>query len=78
MGLATAERIRQRLAAHFLPMGAQELVRVTISIGAALLQRASRSQPKATQMAELIARADQSLYQAKESGRNRVVSSGVG
>jgi len=77
-GMATAERIRQRLAAHFLPVGEQELVRVTISIGAALLQRPSRSQPAAAQMADLIARADQSLYQAKAGGRNRVVSSDAG
>jgi len=77
-GMATAERIRQRLAAHFLPVGEQELVRVTISIGAALLQRPSRSQPAAAQMADLIARADQGLYQAKAGGRNRVVSSDAG
>ena len=73
-GLATAERIRQKLAAHSLPVGEQELVRVTISIGAAELPSAARSQPAAMLMADLIARADEALYRAKDGGRNRVVA----
>jgi diguanylate cyclase (GGDEF)-like protein len=43
-------------------------IRVTISIGAAVLQDADH---KAT---DLIRRADEKLYEAKHSGRNRVCS----
>jgi diguanylate cyclase (GGDEF)-like protein len=73
-GLETAERIRQVIAAQSIAVGTGEPVRVNVSIGAALLQGAARSQAAAEHMAALIARADQGLYQAKSSGRNRVVS----
>ena len=73
-GLETAERIRQAIAAQSLPVDEHEPVPVTISIGVALLESASKSQPAATHMAELIARADHGLYQAKADGRNRVMS----
>ncbi len=45
-----------------------ETIRVTISIGAALLQDSDRTS------LDLIKRADEKLYEAKRSGRNRVVA----
>ncbi|MGH7271471.1 MAG: GGDEF domain-containing protein, partial [Polyangiaceae bacterium] len=44
-----------------------EIIRVTISIGVAMLQEADRTST------DLIQRADEKLYAAKRSGRNRVV-----
>lgn len=73
-GLDTAERIRQVIAAQSMPVGDHEPVHITISIGAALLQGAARTQAAASHMADLITRADQGLYQAKAGGRNRVIS----
>jgi diguanylate cyclase (GGDEF)-like protein len=61
-----AERIRQRIEA-FTPPGAELAdLHVTASIGMAL------SQPNASAR-ELIARADQALYEAKKAGKNRLV-----
>lgn len=73
-GLETAERIRRVIETQSMPVGEQESLHVTISIGVALLQGLSQAQDAAAHMAELIVRADQGLYQAKEGGRNRVVS----
>jgi two-component system cell cycle response regulator len=73
-GLETAERIRQVIEAQSMPVGEHESVRVTVSIGVALLQGVSQAQTAPALMADLIARADQGMYQAKEGGRNRVVS----
>jgi diguanylate cyclase len=60
-----AERIRERIARRTLRVGSQE-VRVTISMGVA--ERAL-GEPRT----ELISRADVAMYEAKSSGRNRVV-----
>ena len=60
-----AERIRQSVANKCLKVGSHE-VRITVSMG--LAERAlgeSRS--------ELLARADEAMYEAKSGGRNRVV-----
>jgi diguanylate cyclase (GGDEF)-like protein len=69
-----AERLRSCVEASFLPppeANAQaEMPPLTISIGAAAL-----SYPDDT-LETLVERADQALYSAKESGRNRVAVSG--
>jgi diguanylate cyclase (GGDEF)-like protein/PAS domain S-box-containing protein len=67
---AVAEKLRQNVEAlgltHDSPSG---LDRVTISLGVATARPAADAGP-----ADLIARADQALYQAKRGGRNRVVA----
>jgi diguanylate cyclase (GGDEF)-like protein len=65
--LALAETLRQKVAEHLFVFQADS-IRVTISIGAALLTDTDRAAN------ELIKRADERLYAAKNSGRNRVCS----
>lgn len=64
--LALAERIRQSMQSSPVSTDAGE-IQVTISLGVAASTHAC---PFGTQ--ELLLRADQALYRAKESGRNRV------
>jgi len=59
-----AERLRAMTAAAWLDLGG-EFVRVTISVGASLIQAADDG-------ASLIARADSLMYAAKQAGRNQV------
>src|SRR6478735_1339777 len=63
---ALGETLRQKVAEHLFVFQADS-IRVTISIGAAVLQDTDRSAN------DLIKRADEKLYAAKNSGRNRVV-----
>lgn len=60
------ERLRDRIARIATPVGGDARLRVTISIGVAALGSSRRD------LDELLAAADHALYQAKESGRNRV------
>ena len=62
---ALAEVLRQKVAEHLFVFQADS-IRVTISVGATLLKEADRT------ASELIKRADERLYVAKNSGRNRV------
>lgn len=64
--LAIAERIRRKLAHTRLGVGL-ESVPVTISVGVAVRESGQSLQ-------ELMARADENLYAAKEQGRDRIVS----
>jgi len=71
--LADAERIAERIRRHvagapFRVTGARESLTVTISIGVAANGQGSDS-PEA-----LLKRADQALYEAKTTGRNRVIA----
>ncbi len=61
-----AERLRHRIASQpCIVNGA--MVQMTVSIGVAIHEHGQR-------LAQLLARADELLYEAKRSGRNRVVS----
>jgi diguanylate cyclase (GGDEF)-like protein len=60
-----AERLRQQIAEHTFVFQ-QDKIKATISIGCAVLTEEDRN------AGELLKRADERLYQAKNSGRNRV------
>jgi diguanylate cyclase (GGDEF)-like protein len=66
-----AERLRQEVAARPIEMPSGALVAVTASFGVA-------SYPSARTQSALFAAADEALYRAKGSGKNRVVASDVG
>ncbi|MDR0553229.1 MAG: diguanylate cyclase [Treponema sp.] len=69
--LLSAERIRAKVERMVVPTVDGKPTRVTISIGVAVVK------PKpGDDMAELITRADECLYAAKEAGRNRVHHTG--
>jgi diguanylate cyclase (GGDEF)-like protein len=63
---AVAERMRLRVAEMPIPFG-ERLISMTVSIGLAIQLETDRS------IDEVIARADDALYRAKSSGRNRVI-----
>jgi diguanylate cyclase (GGDEF)-like protein len=65
------ERLRRQIAESAIPLDGSTNVaplRITVSIGIAVAGQAGRSS-----LDELLAAADHALYQAKSSGRNRVV-----
>lgn len=66
--LDVAERLRKALAACETPLPEGDLLSFTVSIGLAMLT------PEDLTMDALIQKTDLALYQAKEQGRNRVVS----
>ena len=65
--LAVAEKIRARVEAMDISLGEGEPLKVTISIGVALHDGHPDFQ-------RVITQADEALYRAKQSGRNRVVA----
>jgi len=62
-----AERIRLEVESHRIEIGAGERIPVTVSIGCA------ETDSDEADVRPAIQRADQALYQAKRTGRNRVV-----
>ncbi|HEX5393493.1 MAG TPA: diguanylate cyclase [Rhodocyclaceae bacterium] len=62
-----AERLRQDLKATEIPIAGQPPFHITASIGVATRPHGE------TQIEEVLRRADQALYDAKETGRDRVV-----
>jgi two-component system cell cycle response regulator len=73
--ISVAERIRCSIAEQPLSPGGGKKLDVTVSIGVATLAHPDRTAPIETIAHGFIARADQALYEAKQSGRNRVVAS---
>lgn len=67
-----AEAIRDRVAQAVARSGVAATFQVTVSIGVAGVDEAGYNLPA------LIALADERLYQAKRSGKNRVVADGAG
>ncbi|MDI1431703.1 MULTISPECIES: GGDEF domain-containing protein [Polyangium] len=65
--VALGETLRQKVADNAFVFQADS-IKVTISLGAALLQESDRSAQ------DLIKRADEKLYMAKRTGRNRLCS----
>ncbi len=64
--LVTAERICSVIADHSITVDQKESISLTISIGVAVFPEDATSED------ELVAAADQALYTAKRTGRNRV------
>jgi diguanylate cyclase (GGDEF)-like protein len=69
-GFVTAERLRAAIAAMTEREGLPQGVRITASIGLAAIGAGDDG-------AQLLSRADAALYQAKRSGRNRVVAASL-
>jgi diguanylate cyclase (GGDEF)-like protein len=65
--LEITERIRQGISQLAIPWDGTAAIRVTISIGVAVPSQARRT------LDDLLAAADHALYQAKRSGRDRIV-----
>tara|TARA_R110002096_G_scaffold426231_3_gene635728 strand:- start:593 stop:1285 length:693 start_codon:yes stop_codon:yes gene_type:complete len=65
-GSRLAERIREIIAGHAIPINAKTSLTVTISMGVV------ETQPDET-ATSFIERADSAMYQAKKTGRNKVV-----
>jgi len=70
-----ADRIRASVANQPFVIGAGTMLSVSVSIGVATLDDFERDHAIEGVAQQLVAQADQALYQAKEGGRNRVVAS---
>jgi two-component system, cell cycle response regulator len=68
-----AERIRAGIAASMIELSHGVKVSITASVGVSSLAQVAPDGKPEEQAAQLIAQADEALYQAKEGGRNRVV-----
>lgn len=66
--ILVAERLRQQVAANAIDIGDGQTLRCTLSIGVACLGEES------SDLEKLLHRADTALYDAKNGGRNKVVS----
>jgi len=72
--IAIAERIRERIATQPIRLPDRKNLVVTLSIGISTLKEELRGADVDAKACDLVARADQTLYAAKQGGRNRVVS----
>jgi diguanylate cyclase (GGDEF)-like protein len=72
--VAVANRIRASVAGASVELSSGEQVSVTVSIGVATLDDFERDHAIEGVAQELVGQADAALYQAKESGRNLVIS----
>ncbi len=73
---SVAERIRLSIAEQPLMLNSGEKLEVTVSIGVAGLMQSEIGSTAEATVQRLVARADQALYQAKQDGRNKVVTAG--
>lgn len=69
--LEQANRFRETLAAHKIQIGGDEYLQMTISGGLASLIPTANQGPR-----DLLKQADEALYKAKRSGRNRIELAG--
>jgi two-component system, cell cycle response regulator len=69
-----AERIRAGIADQPVVLQSGVALDVTVSIGVATLVNADRNAPVEVEAQQFVAKADRALYQAKETGRNKVVT----
>lgn len=72
--LGVAERIRHGIAEQRFKGEGDETLVTTLSVGVATLHDCNRAQNAETLAQQLVARADQALYQAKQGGRNCVMA----
>ena len=72
--MVVAERIRANIANYLFPISHSNPISVSISIGVATLTESDRHESIEAITVQLLAKADHALYEAKEGGRNRVVS----
>lgn len=68
-----AERIRSAVAEYLFPMPPTNRWQITISIGMSVLPLSSETQGFDARARAFVAMADEALYEAKNTGRNRVV-----
>ena len=75
--IAIAERIRTAVASQQVHLPDRKDLRVSLSIGVSTLQESLRGADIDVKARELVSAADNALYTAKRSGRNRVISQAV-
>jgi diguanylate cyclase (GGDEF)-like protein len=72
--LGVAERIRHGIAEQRFKGEGDETLVTTLSVGVAALHDCNRARNAETLAQQLVARADQALYRAKQGGRNCVMA----
>jgi len=74
--LEIAERIRNTIADYSVQLEDGQSLQVTVSIGVSIYKGGEQGPGSFESSEMLVDQADQALYQAKNSGKNRVISFG--